>query len=116
VVWAFPAVSATEKLPDAVNEDDTAPPPDVAVDVAATVHVVVFVWVIESMLAIFVVEKSAEVRVVQSIGSFPMTVKLIDAEDDEAAERAKVNVGGVVSAGAGMVTTTVAGDPEEMAV
>jgi len=40
VVWALPAVSATENEAAAVNVDVTAPPPAVAVEVAVIVHTV----------------------------------------------------------------------------
>ena len=51
-----------------------------------------------------VAAKSLDVRVVQSIASFPVTRnEIADVFDvDETAER--VRVGGVVSAGAGIVT------------
>jgi len=43
VVCAFPATSLAENAPDAVIDDDTDPPPDVAVEVALTRQVVEFV-------------------------------------------------------------------------
>jgi hypothetical protein len=57
----------------------------------------------------FVVVKSPDVNVEQSIASLPVTVKAIDALVDVEATAARVNVGGVVSA---MVTETEAGDPD----
>ena len=45
-------------------------------------------------------------NVAQSMSSLPVTVKLIGADDDVAAERASVTVGGVVS---GSVVVVVAG-------
>jgi len=47
VVFALPAVSATEKVPDAVSVDVTAPPPAVAVEVAFTVQTVLLVCTID---------------------------------------------------------------------
>lgn len=61
------------------------------------------------MLAMFVVVKSLDVSVVQSIASFPVTEKeIVDVVDVELIA-ANVNVGGVVSA---IVTLTDAGDPD----
>ncbi len=54
------------------------------------------------MVEILVRVKSVPVvsdNVAQSISSLPVTVKLIGADDDVAAERASVTVGGVVSGG-----------------
>jgi hypothetical protein len=54
------------------------------------------------MVEIFVRVKSVPVvsdNVAQSMSSLPVTVKLIGADDDVAAERASVTVGGVVSGG-----------------
>lgn len=47
VVFALPAVSVTEKVPDAVIVDVTAPPPAVAVEVAFTVQTVLLVCTID---------------------------------------------------------------------
>ena len=91
-------MSVIENPPAADKDDVTAPPPAVAVDVAATVHVVGFVWVIESIAEMFVSVKSDDVKVAQLMASLPVTVKEIDAEVDVAADRANVRVGGVVSA------------------
>jgi len=109
VDWAFPAESLAEKAPEAVIDDDTVPPPIVAVDVALTRHVVAFVWTIESILAMFVVAKSLDDNVEQSIASLPVTVKAIEELVEVDAIAARVRVGGVVSA---IVTTTDAGDPD----
>ena len=57
----------------------------------------------------FVVVKSLDVNVVQSIASLPVTLKDIETDVDGEATAARVNVGGVVSA---IVTETEAGDPE----
>ena len=43
VVCEFPATSVAENVPDAVIDDDTDPPPEVAVEVALTRQVVEFV-------------------------------------------------------------------------
>jgi hypothetical protein len=54
------------------------------------------------MVEIFVRVKSVPVvsdNVAQSMSSLPVTVKLIGADDDVAAERASVTIGGVVSGG-----------------
>jgi hypothetical protein len=43
VVCEFPATSVAENVPDAVIDDDTDPPPEIAVEVALTRQVVEFV-------------------------------------------------------------------------
>lgn len=57
----------------------------------------------------FVVAKSLDDNVEQSIASLPVTVKAIEELVEVDAIAARVRVGGVVSA---IVTTTDAGDPE----
>jgi hypothetical protein len=57
----------------------------------------------------FVVAKSLDDNVEQSITSLPVTVKAIEELVEVDAIAARVRVGGVVSA---IVTTTDAGDPE----
>lgn len=81
-VLALPAVSATEKVPDAVSVDVTAPPPAVAVEVAFTVQTVLLVCTIDEiadnpavstksvpLIAVAVVDSVA-----QSRPSLPVTV------------------------------------------
>ena len=108
-VWALPAVSVIENDTAAARDDVTDPPPAVAVEVAVMVHVVELVCTMPVIAEMLVSVKSLDVSVVQSIASLPATVNEIVAEDDVAAERASVRVGGVVSA---MVTLTDAGDPD----
>ena len=64
------------------------------------------------MVEILVRVKSVPVvsdNVAQSMSSLPVTVKLIGADDDVAAERASVTVGGVVSGGVVVVVVVVDG-------
>ena len=100
VVWTLPAVSVIENDAAAVNVDTVAPPPAVADDVTFTVHTVDEVCTIESIDEMFVNEKSVP-DVVDNVehvtSSFPVTVKLIDTDDDVAADAANVTVGAVVS-------------------
>ena len=112
VVWALPAVSVIENDPAAVNVDTVAPPPAVADDVAFTVHTVDDVCTIESIDEIFVNVKSAPAvvdNVEHVIASLPVTVKLIDTDDDVALTTANVTVGAVESEAS--VTVTDLGDP-----
>ena len=100
VVCALPAVSVIENDAAAVKVEVTAPPPAVAVDVAVIVHTVDEVCAIPVIDEMPVKVKSVPDvvdKVEQSIASLPVTVKVIVAEDEVAADLAKVTVGAVVS-------------------
>lgn len=98
VVRALPAGSDTENDAAAVSVAVTAPPPAVAMDVAVTVHTVVDVWAIDVIAEMPAVRtKSVPVvvvavvdREVQSSWWLPVTVKVIVAELDVAADAATV--------------------------
>ena len=96
----MPAVSVIENDAAAVKVEVTAPPPAVAVDVAVIVHTV------DEVCAMLVIpEMPVKVKSVpdtvdkveQVMSSLPVTVKVIVAEDEVAADLAKVTVGAVVS-------------------
>jgi hypothetical protein len=100
VVWALPAVSVIENDAAAVSVEVTAAPPAVAVDVAVTVHTVDEVWAIPVIAEIPVKSKSVPVvvdKVEHVTSSVPVTVKVMVADDDVAADLANVTVGAVVS-------------------
>ena len=93
-------MSVIEKLLARVKVDITAAPPLTAVEVAVIVQTVVLVCTMPVIAEIFVNVKSvpdAVDKVVQSIASSPVTVKVIACVLAVAAERAKVKVGAVVS-------------------
>ena len=102
VVRAFPAGSATEKDAAAVRVETTVPPPAVAVDVAVTVHTVVDVWATDEIAEIPAVSTKSvpEVvvavvdRLVQSSWWLPVTVNVMVAEVEVAADAASVAVVG----------------------
>ena len=81
VVWALPAVSVIEKPPAAVKVDVTAAPPLTAVEVAVIVQTVVLVCTMPVIAEIFAVNvksvPEAVDKVVQSIASLPVMVKVI---------------------------------------
>ena len=99
-------VSVIENEPAAVKLELTVPPPAVAVDVAVIVHVVALVCTMPVIAEIFVKVKSVpEVvdKVEQVMFSLPVTVNVIVADVEVAAERNRVTVGAVVSAVARVV-------------
>ena len=103
-------MSVIENEPAAVRLELTVAPPAVAVEVAVIVHVVALVCTMPVIAEIFVKVKSVpEVvdKVEQVMFSLPVTVNVIVADVDVAAERNRVTVGAVVSA---RVTTVDFGD------
>lgn len=116
-VWAFPAVSATEKLAARVNVEFRAPPPAVAVEVAVMVQTVDDVWTIDVMAEMFVKVKSVPLldeSVAQLMGSLPVSVNVIVAEFDVAEDAASVNVGGVLSTATGTQRTMTTPSPPDV--
>jgi hypothetical protein len=84
----------------AVNVDVTVPPPAVAVDNTFTVHTEDDVCTIDEIDEIPVRSKSVPAvtdNVAQSMSSSPVTIKLIDAEDEVADTALNVTVGAVIS-------------------
>jgi hypothetical protein len=100
VVWVLPATSAMLNEAAAVSVDVTEPPPAVAVEVAFTMQTVDDVCTIDETAEIPTVSvKSVPAvveSVVQSMASFPVTVKLIAAELAVAAVDERVTVAGDV--------------------
>ena len=96
VVWALPAVSDTENDPEAARLVVPLPPGRMD-DVTATVQVDAVDCTTESNEDTLVPVKSAEVTVVQSIGSFADTRKVTVRVDDDDPEADTVTVGGVPS-------------------
>jgi hypothetical protein len=93
-------VSVIEKPDAAVSVEVTVAPPDTAVDVTLIVHTVDDVCAMESILEIFERVKSTPsvvLSVEHEIASFPVTVKLIDAEVADEEVTPSVTVGAVVS-------------------
>lgn len=100
VVCGFPAESATENDVAAVSVDCTVPPPAVAVEVTVNVQTVDEVWITAEIAEIPIRSKSTPApvsSVVQSMSSFPVTVKVIEAEEAVDAGTASVTVGAVES-------------------
>ena len=96
-VAALPYSSSTENPDDARRElvpDD----PGATDDVAEMVHLVGVVWVTESTWSTAVRTKSADVTVLQSTASFPVSVNDRFCEDDVADTAASTSTGAVVSA------------------
>ena len=107
VLWALPAVSVIEKPAAAVRVERTATPSASAVDVAVMVHTVDDVWTMPVIAEMLVNAKSVPDvvdKVEHVMASFPVTVKVMVPEVDVADVAAKVAVGAVISAPAGMVT------------
>ena len=106
VVRGLPAVSVIENEPAAVKLELTVQPPAVAVEVAVMVQTVAEVCTMPVIAEIFVKVKSAPEavdKVEQVMSSLPVTVNVIVAELEVAAERNRVTVGAVVSAVARVV-------------
>ena len=102
----LPAVSVIENEPAAVKLELTVAPPAVAVEVAVIVQTVAEVCTMPVIAEILLKVKSVpeEVdKVEQVMSSLPVTVKVIVAELEVAAERNRVTVGAVVSAVARVV-------------
>ena len=99
-------MSVIENEPAAVRLELTVAPPAVAVDVAVIVQTVVEVCTMPVIAEMFVKVKSVpEVvdKVEQVMFSLPVTVNVIVADVEVAAERKRVTVGAVVSAVARVV-------------
>jgi hypothetical protein len=93
-------VSVIENEPAAVKLELTVAPPAVAVEVAVMVQTVAEVCTMPVIAEIFVKVKSvpeAVDKVEQVMSSLPVTVNVIVADVDVAAERNRVTVGAVVS-------------------
>jgi hypothetical protein len=96
-VAALPYSSSTEN-PDDARRELVPEDPGATDDVAEMVHLVGVVWVTESTWSTAVRTKSADVTVLQSTASFPVSVNDRFCEDDAADTAASTSTGAVVSA------------------
>jgi hypothetical protein len=96
-VAALPYSSSTEN-PDDARRELVPEDPGATDDVAEMVHLVGVVWVTESTWSTAVRTKSADVTVLQSMASFPVSVNDRFCEDDAADTAASTSTGAVVSA------------------
>ncbi|MEY2711049.1 MAG: hypothetical protein RL487_832, partial [Actinomycetota bacterium] len=96
-VAALPYSSSTEN-PDDARRELVPEDPGATDDVAEMVHLVGVVWVTESTWSTAVRTKSADVTVLQSTASFPVSVNDRFCEDDVADTAASTSTGAVVSA------------------